>query len=655
MKKIYSIAIALIIYVQGIAQEQKVGEIDCRFVSGANVVAKDKKSFTFIGENCDCNKLSVFHANAIDKIEVGSDCKVDISPWLGGVKKMTLTVKSEGGESERKLNVLTSKASITADSDSNPNPNQEDDAPANPQVNDNIEPPHDYGKNILPKEYLELDGTNCLNTHHTGRESKVIEYNVCCNRFYYNYYPGMNFFPLKGKNFKSKSGNKRGISKQDIYQKGTRVFVNDPLVFKLSTINYRNYLTTVTRNYASESEELPAFFEKALSPDAIKLENSSGCELSIQLWLYNKTGQLTSYYEGLPDCMTVDQFNKWNKEIKEKLDESFKEVCPKCDTKNLGIVSCLQATFKEKFSGPEDKEKSEEGNQIKEFLTLYYALDKKSHDLQYNVPQVKNYDEIEFSLNILPKDSSAGIYLSDEKVSIPIFGGFKIDGSSGLFYSSLTDHIFSTVQDSVRSIAPDGSISYQSGNRIVRQNTSTGDPGLAGLVHFYSRWGKSLNLAFSLGAGFTFKDNPQARYLVGGSVLIGRKERIALSYGAAFGQVTRLKGEFEDPNIYQDVTNITTKRFDTGYFFSLSYNIPFRKKSQKVAPTSSAPPPTTPAAVTTDDAGDNESDGNGDEGGDGEESEEEESEEEESEGEGGGEEEEEENDGEKGKEKNKKK
>lgn len=601
MKKLYGITIALAIYLQGIAQTQQIGEIDCKFASGASVVVIDKKYFSFAGENCKCDELIVVHENGNDNIEVGPDCKVDVRNWLeGGVTKMKLTVmiKGESAQSTRTLNILTSEATRGTNTDSNSGQNQVDNDNA-----DNMNSPLNFGANILPDGFLKLKGTTCLSTNYEGLQSKVIEYNVCCNRFYYNYYPGKNFFPLRGKDFKTKSGtNKWNISKQDLFSRGTRVFVNDPLVFKISNINYRDYLTSITRNYTSENDDIPVLFEKAFSSDGLKFQTGNGCKEDIQLWLYNKTSQLTSYFEGLPDCMTVDQFNNWNMTIKENLTQSFKDVCEECEPLNLDIVSCIQWTFFEELSGSKDKEEGEESeeSQIKTFFTLYYALDKKIHDLQYNVPQVKNYDEIEFTLNILPKDSSAGIYLTDEKVSIPVFGGFKIDGSSGLFYSSLTDHKFSTFQDSVQFIAQDETISYQNGNRIIRQHTSTGDPGLAGLVHFYSRWGKSLNLAFTLGAGFTFKENPEARYLVGGSVLLGRKERIAISYGAAFGQVTRLKQEFESPGLYDDVSNITTKTFDTGYFLSLSYNIPFRKKTQQVAKPSATPSPTVPTMATQD-------------------------------------------------------
>ncbi|MEP1095338.1 MAG: hypothetical protein ABJG78_09530 [Cyclobacteriaceae bacterium] len=622
--------------------QAQIVELKCDFTAGREIsMSKANLTLKFIECGDSCNTIKVQNPRDENQsAQVKDDCTVDLSTLLAGTNKKKLQVVINDIKKDLTIKVNTASGIITG------------------RAGDPIE-------DILPESFLNFKENDCLPELKEGPKSKVIEYNVCCNQFYYSYDYDKPWSKFVSKKFPFLFSSTRD-----------QLVVNDPLIFKLANINYRDYLATVTRAYANYNEEVPEQFEKAFGggmqfqsgSDSAKRAELEQLKQRLNVWVLDMTSQLTSYYQGLPQCMEVGTFNLWNKQIKDNINQSIITACDSCST-SRDAIAILKFYFAKEINATDgakptaasagsssastgsssnasssssdnkklaDKDAKQDpkpegddpkpanttpskdpepdpeslklvGKQIKEFMKLYYGLDKKSYDYQYNIPQVKNYDEIVFTTNIHPKDSTPGIYLKDELISIPIYGGFKIDGSSGLFYSSLTDHVFSTVTDSVSMIAPDGTVSYRSGNRIVRQNSSTGDPGIAGLVHFYSRLGKSLNLAFSMGAGFTFESTPKPRYLLGGSLLIGRNERISLSGGAAFGQVTRLKKEFETPDLYKDVTTITTEKWNKGYFFSLTYNIPFRKKSQQVAPAaSSTPSPVTPSSATSDDSPDKE-------------------------------------------------
>src|SRR5690606_37905647 len=101
-----------------------------------------------------------------------------------------------------------------------------------------------------------------------------------------------------------------------------------------------------------------------------------------------------------------------------------------------------------------------------------------------------------------------------------------------------------------------------------------------------------LNLAFSLGAGVTLGQKPKLRYLTGFSLLAGKTNRLALTYGLALGYVDKLSDRYTNQrdmsgNIFTSIkeNNIELKRyFISKSIFSLSYSIPLFRKKEEVKP-----------------------------------------------------------------------
>ncbi|WP_342327572.1 hypothetical protein [Pedobacter sp. FW305-3-2-15-E-R2A2] len=201
--------------------------------------------------------------------------------------------------------------------------------------------------------------------------------------------------------------------------------------------------------------------------------------------------------------------------------------------------------------------------------------------LRYQIKQVPDKDELLLDIRISPKKGIAtAIYTDTTKVSFPIFGGFKVDVSPGLFYSFHQQQKYALRTDST-AIITDGTTTYSRYKTIITEKQSKGNVGFSSLLHFYSRWTRDVNFALSLGVGLTLEDTPQVRYLLGGSLLIGRVNRIAVSGGYSFGKINQLSGKYTDSKTAVSDTSLDTYKVLKGAaFIALSYNIPLlnRKK-----------------------------------------------------------------------------
>jgi len=201
--------------------------------------------------------------------------------------------------------------------------------------------------------------------------------------------------------------------------------------------------------------------------------------------------------------------------------------------------------------------------------------------LRYQIKQVPDKDELLLDIRIRPKKGiTTAIYSDSGLVSFPIFGGFKVDVSPGLFYSFHQQQKYTLRTDST-AITTDGTTTYSKYKTIITEKQSKGNVGFSSLIHFYSRWTRNVNFALSLGVGLTLEDTPQVRYLLGGSLLIGRVNRIAISGGYSFGRINQLSGKYTDSRTAVSDTNVDTYKILKGAgFIALSYNIPLlnRKK-----------------------------------------------------------------------------
>jgi hypothetical protein len=151
--------------------------------------------------------------------------------------------------------------------------------------------------------------------------------------------------------------------------------------------------------------------------------------------------------------------------------------------------------------------------------------------------------------------------LSDMSATVPVRGGFKIDFSAGPMVTSLADFEYTTRQtpgtgtdDIPATYTVSGASSPQHSVRPVA------------LAHFYFTKIDRVNAGFTF--GIVAQDNPI--YTVGASFMVGRKQRLVVSTGIAFGQVTRLVPG--TPSVISDTTPPTHKVYMSRPFLAISYN-----------------------------------------------------------------------------------
>ena len=220
-------------------------------------------------------------------------------------------------------------------------------------------------------------------------------------------------------------------------------------------------------------------------------------------------------------------------------------------------------------------------NNYRHFLTNKY-------ELAYRFGRAPENDQINFTLKILRKESSPYPSLLNPKLPTQVAyvrNFFKVDVSSGLYYSKFDNQQYSVRRDSVQVSRAGGTFEDSVGHQLVRENTGKGEIGFLSYLHFYYKFGTTVNIAGSMGVGISFEEKPQPRYFTGISVLIGRNNRIAFTGGLIWGNQQVLSDQYnrKPDGSYKWLPVSETelkynKRFTNKGFFSISYNLPFLKR-----------------------------------------------------------------------------
>lgn len=400
------------------------------------------------------------------------------------------------------------------------------------------------------------------------------------------------------KNLKTQNSTSRAFEKDYLNSRWTKLpRVGEELVFEVTNVNPFKYDITLTDEPVSYNTEAPAFLTTAFSP---KEGISAASE--------DETDSLDAIKEKF-----VEALNKLNNALDSKIAEFRNggdcfnpcalirpavEVIVKYFTDNLGfdkqttLEGYLTSMIDNNFDAKADSAKIKELNAV---VKKYYDFRNSAvGTFSYRIPQLKNVDQYLFKLNITPKEGvQAGARVLNQDIAVDVLGGFKVDVTSGLFFTKLADEKYILRGDSTVIRTASGyadSIVFNRRNKVIRENGSDWDFGVAAFFHFYPKISSKLNMSFSLGAGTTLSEKPKLRYLAGGSLLIGKTNRIAFTYGMTMGFVDQLSNRYSDQkdalgNIYtsQTDTKIDMKKyFKTSPFISLTYSIPLMKKKEEV-------------------------------------------------------------------------
>ena len=201
----------------------------------------------------------------------------------------------------------------------------------------------------------------------------------------------------------------------------------------------------------------------------------------------------------------------------------------------------------------------------------------------FSTQQVKNSDGTKFTIKQFDGAKQEG---GDIIKEFNNKGGFKLDFSSGLYSTTLKDYRYTTRSTSVNDTTffvddyfntTDSilGISSRDENQIIREDEGSFSIGVAVYSHFYWRTSRKVNVSLTL--GFGVNNDALTNYMLGGSLLLGKEQRLAVSGGAAFGQVERLASgleigqNFQVPNNQPDAIP-TRKEWNVSWFVGITYN-----------------------------------------------------------------------------------
>ncbi|MEM9000794.1 MAG: hypothetical protein AAGB24_11070 [Bacteroidota bacterium] len=224
---------------------------------------------------------------------------------------------------------------------------------------------------------------------------------------------------------------------------------------------------------------------------------------------------------------------------------------------------------------------------VTETVKLLNTLQQTTLRYQYNVPKIQNANAIVFSMSLKPKDgTNGGLHMEKEELSIPIINNFTIEASTG-FYSSPISNAKYSLRDS---LVQDTVVS-----KIIVRDRGTGKTtiGAAAFIHPSYRVSKNIRLIGSLGFGSSTELNYSL--LLGGGIMIGQRNRLAISAGWNYSSVKTISNKYlpdqSGTNQEQVVNgfNLQSKevtgvdRVNTmkeSSFFSVSYSFGFKKPQQ---------------------------------------------------------------------------
>lgn len=187
-------------------------------------------------------------------------------------------------------------------------------------------------------------------------------------------------------------------------------------------------------------------------------------------------------------------------------------------------------------------------------------------------PKKASGDEFSLSLIISPKDTSKSYPFGVETpvVSMKVIRRHRVTFSTGLFGSSLSNEKFINKPNYVTDI--NTQVDTVASYTLSKEGTDNYTVGLAAFMHYTWHYEYNYGTGFSIGVGYDLDKNVQ--YLLGGTLVLGAKNRVIFSGGLSFAQKEQLSRGFKlETTSNAPIDFKTVKKIETGAFISFSYNL----------------------------------------------------------------------------------
>ncbi|OQP58273.1 hypothetical protein A3860_08110 [Niastella vici] len=416
----------------------------------------------------------------------------------------------------------------------------------------------------------------------------VVTYNPCCN-----------IYAVKD--------NETTADEKEYLRYYSRLSKNKGVVFLIKNFNTFKYDITLSNTFDNNVTEEPALFKTVftlMSPSAVAAKTPGMEAELVRLVKLNK--DLKNYLDKKMndgDCISSTDFETEKKAIVDKIKTEFKTAGDVLNfddpyntakdkfitTERLNNPAYSSADFNKRMQTEYSLPVTPDSivTETKKILRL---LVNTSFEYQYNVPQLQNADAITFNLNIKPKEGiNAPVHVTDQPITIPIRFGWKVDFTTGVYYSSMRNEKYA-----LRDVIQGDSVI---GKDLVKEggdNFGKSSVGINALMHIFPRLGH-VQPALSLGVGTSLDLNYSL--LLGASVILGRQNRFALSAGANWSSIKTLSAKYLDDNgkMVRQVKTVTSidmhSKVKSGFFVSLTYSLGLTSKTQKVAGTENTAKP----------------------------------------------------------------
>ncbi len=204
---------------------------------------------------------------------------------------------------------------------------------------------------------------------------------------------------------------------------------------------------------------------------------------------------------------------------------------------------------------------------VQGLIKMRYAMEElKANTFSHTFRATARGDMLGLKVVLEPIDSAGVPGLSTRKLStleIPVKGGFKLNASVGVSFSSFFD---------------------QPRNYFLRDTLISSEdkdqftPVVTSFLHFYnqSAGNTSFGGAFGIGLALGGQDGGQnINFFLGPSLMLGRGQRLALTAGLMGGKVERLGEGYEVGDTFiSEADNVPTRSvYELGYFLGLSFNL----------------------------------------------------------------------------------
>lgn len=197
---------------------------------------------------------------------------------------------------------------------------------------------------------------------------------------------------------------------------------------------------------------------------------------------------------------------------------------------------------------------------VTEFLSLPYRL---------------NGDITKFAIDIVGIDASKTPQSYSTVIELEKHPQRLWSFTTGVFVSGLKNDEFSIVANVKPSVANPAKLDTMNYSLLQEKNNGVG-VGINALMHFGGYFSESNDLGgfVTFGPGLTLEKTPQVRVMIGGGLMFGRTNKLALSFGWTGGPVKRKADSYSLTSTYNPApTDITRDKFGGSWFVSLGYAI----------------------------------------------------------------------------------